>query len=74
MALLESVEAMPILSVEGGFITYAASVIARYYAPSYGAILVVAVWSAGVGSRVMHLTPAEFSEWRRSFVKPEKES
>lgn len=70
MAIVEPIDAPPILGIEDGSIVLAAVVTARI--KQLGKVFIeVATWEAGQGQRVDWLTPAGFADWRRSFVRPE---
>ena len=73
MAYLTPVEAPPILAVQDGYITSAATVTARVM-QNGKAFVEVVTWEAGQGQRVDWLSPAEFSTWRQSFARPPHES
>lgn len=73
MAIIRSVEAKPILGIEGDSIVVAATVLA--HVTQFGrAYFHVRVWQAGSGERDEYLAPAEFESWRRSFLRPPSES
>ena len=69
MAHYEPVNVPPMLAIQDGFISCAATVVARV--TQFGKVsLQVATWEAGRGQRVEYIGPAEFESWRRSFVRP----
>lgn len=75
MAVYESVYSAPVLALdEDGLIVYAATVLGRstnrINAANGPTFIHVRTWEAGLGERDLDLTPAEFSTWRRSFVRP----
>ena len=72
MPTYEPVYSVPVLGIEDGYIVLAATVLGRWH--DGAATIHVRTWEAGIGQRDLNLSPAEFAEWRRSFVKPEVES
>lgn len=70
MATYEPVHTAPILALEDGSIVYAATVLGRWH-NRQTAMIHVRTWEAGLGERDLDLTPAEFAEWRRCFVRVE---
>lgn len=71
MATYQPIDGAPVLAFDAeGSLVYAAKVVGHWLARSVP-MMHVKTWEAGIGERDLDLTPAEFSEWRRSFVKPE---
>lgn len=73
MAIVEPVDAPPVLAIQDGYIVVAATVTARIR-QNGKAFIEVVTWEAGRGQEVKWLTPAEFSTWRRSFQRPQQEA
>ena len=55
-------------------IDLAATVLGRVDGPEGSVRIHVATWEAERGQREDKLTPAEFEDWKRSFLRPSSES